>query len=248
MQVVDLADCSTSDVVPFLPPVDPGPPVSATALRQWATNDHVLSSAPVGITWTGDSLLVSHSAGGGILTYVTQDGDLLESIDPSAHHEFTAPSDLAWLGPEGFWVNDSATDEDWFIAPDGTLIDWRPRPEGVSDYRISYTWDGAQLWGAGQDSDVESTVFSLDEAGVVVTSFESGVDLHGIVWDGEWLWGITFASRELVRMSPDGTDITRVSVDGLPGNPRGLGWDGERFWTTINTGFTDYVVEVEVTY
>ena len=249
VQVVDLADCSVSAVVPFVTedPVDPGdPPVSAAALRQWPTNDHVASSAPIGITWTGDSLLVSHAAGGGIFTFVTPDGDLIDSIDPVAHNDFRSPGDTAWLG-DGFWANDQLSGEDWFIAPDGTLLEWRPMP-AMADYRISYTWDGDVLWGASQDADLVSEVFSVDADGTVLSSFSSGYDLQGLTWDGAWLWGITWDTYELVRMSRDGSSITAIPISGLPGFPRGLAWDGAHFWTTRNTAGTDYVIEIEVAY
>ena len=249
VQVVDLSDCSVSPVVPVVEPVDPGdPPVSAGILSQFETNAHVLSSAPVGVSWTGESLLVAHSAGGGPFTYVTREGVLIDAIDPVAHDDLLAPGDPAWTGPGGFWVNGEFEDEDWFIGPGGTVLDWRPQPVGVTQHRISHAWDGAMLWGAGQDNYAPSQVFAQDGDGTVVQNFSSGYNLNGLTWDGEFLWGITFDTRELVRMTPDGAAVDAVAVPDLPGPPQGLTWDGTSFWTCINTGGTDYVVEIGVGY
>lgn len=257
VQVVDLSDCSTSSVVPVDGGGDPvDPPADAAILSQFETNAHVPSSAPVGVTWTGDSLLVAHSAGGGPLTYVTRDGELILLIDPVSEDpddpdgflSLLAPGDPAWTGDDGFWVNGEFEDQDWFIAPDGTVLERRAQAPDVTQHRISHAWDGALLWGAGQDNYAPSLVFAQDEGGAVVSEFSSGYNLNGLTWDGEYLWGITFDTRELVRMSPDGSDISAVSVPDLPGPPQGLAWDGLSFWTCINTGGTDYVVEIGVTY
>jgi len=96
-------------------------------------------------------------------------------------------------------------------------------------------WDGANLWAMenGNGPNQPSTLYKLDpEDGSVIDSFDDpyGVWIHGITYDGQYLWMVDFAENLIYKVNPATGDVVHsINTPGI--GSIGLTWDGVHLWT-----------------
>ena len=208
------------------------------------TSAAVPFNAPVGVTWTGNELIIAHSAGSGPLSRFTNGGAPLGNFDPAG---IIAPGDPAFDGVD-VWINDEFDDQTYRVDLAGNILDAIGEPSSLTEFRIAHAWDGTSLWGAGSQNTENSMVFRYDANGRVVQAFEAPCNLFGLtVKDGN-LWGLgsNYASVELCEMAMDGTPLGILPVAGITSLLQGIEWDGSVFWAGGNDPVDRRAVRIEL--
>jgi len=69
---------------------------------------------------------------------------------------------------------------------------------------------------------------------------------NGMTWDGEYLWGLATnqLNRAILHKIDSGKIIERITLPSTLTNCRGLAYDGECFWTYVNSAFSPYTGEI----
>lgn len=186
-----------------------------------------------------------------IFKNVKDTGDVMNSIPTQSSYW----QGMTWDG-QSLWCSEILLGKIHQVDPAfGTVIKTFDAPGTMVE---GLAWDGTYLWAMenGNGPTQPSALYKLDpEDGSVIESFDNpfGVWLHGITFDGEYLWMVDFSENLIYRVNPNTGDV--VHTISTPGDGSvGLTWDGNHLWTDdIETGKlyclspTDGAVLYEVT-
>jgi hypothetical protein len=182
------------------------------------------------------------------------DGEIIESyvtpFDSNRSYEAAAGDGRVWVGGfDYFYEYDDYYDCIWEL--------------GHSSYSYYYsvhsgalTYDGENLWVAGQEYDYPSKTFirfyrvdpnthEYEMAFEIEGDYDNREYPHGLAWDSGYIWcligGGEFQTREICRINPTDGEILHT-IRAPSEDPRGLTWDGEALW--VNDIYTNMVYRV----
>ena len=195
--------------------------------------------APAGLAWDGNYLWMtdSHYESQEVFK-LTTDGTVIDSFDwPLIGGQ--GPSGITIDGDSFLRIAASTEQKIYKFNTGGNLESFFQTP--IPGIR-GVTWDGTNLWiaGGGWPSDPENVVhfYKMTIEGSIIDSFDLTMDtqfFRDITFDGANLWLVNQIGGEdtLFMISPEGDLLASYNLAndiGVPGNPRGLTWDGRHLW------------------
>ncbi len=156
-------------------------------------------------------------------------GDIIHSItNPSTYCQ-----GLTWDG-NYLWCSEILMGKLHQLDPlDGTVIKTIDAP-GIHVEGI--TWDGTSLWALNNNGGPyeSNTLYEINpDDGAVISSFEieGAVWIHGIAWDGQFIWMNDFDTNEIYKVDPASGNIIK-HINAPSSDCIGLTWDGAHLWAS----------------
>jgi len=159
---------------------------------------------------------------------VKDTGDVMHTIPTQS----TYWQGMTWDG-NFLWCSEILLGKIHQVDPEfGTVIKTFDAPGAMVE---GLAWDGTHLWAMenGNGPNQPSALYKLDpEDGSVIDSFDDpyGVWLHGITYDGQYLWMVDFSENLIYKVNPATGDVVHtINTPGI--GSIGLTWDGNHLWT-----------------
>lgn len=134
-----------------------------------------------GLSWMGDTMLVSFYATNNVVAIDPCDGSELSSWDAPG----SGVSDVSWDGTN-LWLTDYNSDQIFRVDPDtGARLDVSASPLASPN---GITWDGAQFW-MTSNAPGSPALVRMDADFTILERYDfRGDDPRGIAWDGTDIW------------------------------------------------------------
>ena len=196
--------------------------------------------------WDGNSVWVADVSTTVLYEIDPSDGSVLSQIDHPGGNPFGLTSDGTNLFV-GDLTSDGnrgpSSDQVFEITTAGATVNSWATPDSPDSAPAGLAYDGTtgNLWLA-DDISTSNTVYELNaDDGSVISSFSypGGTELRGITWRNGQLFAIADENLQILQLDSSGNILGFASIAELGSNPRGITWDGNSFWVTVQGEMDD---------
>ena len=196
--------------------------------------------------WDGSSVWVADISTTVLYEIDPSDGSVRSQVDHPGGNPLGLTSDGTNLFVGDITVDGnrgSSSDQVFEITTAGATVNSWATPDSPDSAPSGLAYDGTtgNLWLA-DDISTSNTVYELNAAdGSVISSFAypGGTELRGITWRNGQLFAIADENLQILQLDTSGNILGFASIAELGTNPRGITWDGNSFWVTVQSEMDD---------